>query len=143
MRLTRSRLAAVSLVAALGVAACGGGSGQDGSTVGPPHRGGTLRLVGTSDIDHMDTADAYYTVTTMLMRAFTRQLVTYQASNNEAERSTVVADLATEVPSQGNGGITDGGKTCTFHLRSGVMWDTTPPRPKVGAARDRAVSPKA
>ncbi|HEY9475396.1 MAG TPA: ABC transporter substrate-binding protein [Mycobacteriales bacterium] len=129
MRLTRSRLAAVSLVAALGVAACGGGSGQDGSTVGPPHRGGTLRLVGTSDIDHMDTADAYYTVTTMLMRAFTRQLVTYQASNNEAERSTVVADLATEVPSQGNGGITDGGKTYTFHLRSDVMWDTTPPRP--------------
>ena len=129
MRLTRTRLMAGSLVAALGLAGCGGGSGQDTSAAGQPQRGGTLKLVGSSDVDHLDTVDAYYTVTNIVLRAFTRQLVTYPASNNKDERSTVVADLATEVPSQANGGITDGGKTYTFHLRPGVNWDTTPPRP--------------
>ena len=36
-------------------------------------------------------------------------------------------DVATEVPRAGNG-ISADAKTYTFTLRSGVMWDTTPPR---------------
>ncbi|HEX5493403.1 MAG TPA: ABC transporter substrate-binding protein [Mycobacteriales bacterium] len=122
-------MAAVGMVALLGLAACGSGTGQDSTSAGSPHRGGTLTLVGTSDVDHMDTVDAYYTVTNIVLRAFTRQLVTYKATNNAAERSVVVPDLATEVPTQANGGVTDGGKTYTFHLRPDVMWNTSPPRP--------------
>jgi peptide/nickel transport system substrate-binding protein len=126
---TQRRLTAVGLVSLLGLAACGSGGGQTNSGVGPPHRGGTLKLVGTSDVDHLDTVDAYYTVTTILERAFTRQLVTYKATNNKAERSVVVPDLATEVPTEANGGVTDGGRTYTFHLRPDVMWNTSPARP--------------
>ena len=32
------------------------------------------------------------------------------------------------MPSTSNGGITNGGKTYTFHIKSGVDWNTMPPR---------------
>jgi len=39
----------------------------------------------------------------------------------------LVPDLAEEVPSQANGGISDDGLTCTFRLREGLLWsDGTP-----------------
>ena len=37
-------------------------------------------------------------------------------------------DVATTIPTTANGGITDGGKTLTIHLRKGVMWNTSPAR---------------
>ena len=37
-------------------------------------------------------------------------------------------DVATAVPTVANGGVTDGGKTYTLHIRPGVMWSTTPAR---------------
>ena len=43
----------------------------------PPTKGGTLKLLGTSDIFNLDTVSAYYTVSSLLERAFTRQLVSY------------------------------------------------------------------
>jgi peptide/nickel transport system substrate-binding protein len=39
-----------------------------------------------------------------------------------------VPDIATKVPTTSNGGITNGEKTYTFHLKSGVDWNTSPPR---------------
>ena len=36
--------------------------------------------------------------------------------------------MATEVPSTANGGITNGGKTYTFHIKPGVDWNTSPAR---------------
>ena len=39
----------------------------------------------------------------------------------------IVPDIATAVPTTGNG-ISADGKTYTFHLRPGVMWNTTPAR---------------
>ena len=45
-----------------------------------PQRGGTLRLLGTGDIFNLDTTSGYYTVLNIISRAFTRQLVSYQAS---------------------------------------------------------------
>jgi peptide/nickel transport system substrate-binding protein len=38
------------------------------------------------------------------------------------DRGQVIADLATEVPSQANGGISRDGKTITYHLASGARW---------------------
>ena len=32
------------------------------------------------------------------------------------------------MPSTANGGITNGGKTYTFHIKPGVDWNTSPPR---------------
>jgi peptide/nickel transport system substrate-binding protein len=71
---------------------------------------------------------AYYTPDVQLERAYTRQLVSYPPSNNLSKANSLVADAATQLPTTGNGGITNGGKTYTFHIRKGVMWNTTPPR---------------
>jgi len=68
-------------------------------------------------------------------RAYARQLVTYRTVPDPSLTSagwkrdiTVVPDLATELPSIRNGGITDGGRVYTFHIRPGADWDTSPPR---------------
>jgi peptide/nickel transport system substrate-binding protein len=101
--------------------------------------GGTLRWVASGDVDHLDPMSAYYTATGILERAYTRQLVTYPASNNFKTGTTVVPDIATELPTTANGGISSDGKTYTFHLRSGVMWNTTPPRAVVAGDFVRAL----
>ena len=94
-----------------------------------PQRGGTLRLLGTSDIFNLDTTSGYYTVLNIISRAFTRQLVSYPASPTSPSRFELAPDVAAarcRLPA--NGGITADGKTYTFHIRPGVKWDTTPPR---------------
>ncbi len=127
----RSVLSVAAVVlAAAGLAACGGPakSGGSGATSpGKPVYGGTLRLVASAGPDHFDPVSAYYTTDTQLERAYARQLVTYQPSNNWNQAEKIVPDIATEVPTTSNGGITNGGKTYTFHLRTGVMFNTSPP----------------
>jgi ABC-type transport system substrate-binding protein len=94
-----------------------------------PRYGGTLRIVGDSDVDHLDTASAYSGTTYTLERAFARQLVTYPASGIHSMPTALVPDLALNVPTPDNGGVTDRGLTYTYHLRKGPLWDTSPPRP--------------
>jgi peptide/nickel transport system substrate-binding protein len=43
------------------------------------------------------------------------------------DRGNVLPDLATEVPSLANGGISSDGKTITYHLRHGVTWQDGAP----------------
>lgn len=124
------RVAALCGLALL-LVACGGTSGGGSGTAhksGKPMHGGTLKLLGSGDVDHLDPASAYYTVSYTLERAFTRQLVSYPASADLTTATTVAADLATTVPSTGNGGITNGGKTYTFHMRTDAKWNTSPAR---------------
>ena len=131
----RRPLALMSLAAGLVLlaAGCGGGTsaggygGASGGT-GTPRYGGMLKLIGSSDVDHLDTASAYYTASYTLERAFTRQLFSYPASSNVDTANTPVADVATEVPTRANGGISADGRTWTIHLRPGVRWNTTPAR---------------
>ncbi|MGH9064613.1 MAG: ABC transporter substrate-binding protein [Acidimicrobiales bacterium] len=106
----------------------GGSTSTTASAAGTPVKGGALTIGGSADVDHLDTVSAYYTVSYMLERTFARQLVSYPASTNLTQANTLVPDVATQVPSTSNGGITNGGKTYTFHIRQGVMWDTSPPR---------------
>lgn len=121
-------------VLALGLAACGGSSGgSNSSNGGTPQQGGILRIVGGSDVDHLDPASSYTTYAQDLNRTWTRQLFNYKASNDQAAGSVPVPDLATEMPTQQNGGISADGKTYTIKLRSGGMWNTSPPRPIVAA----------
>lgn len=98
-----------------------------------PQRGGTLTLVGSGDVDHLDTSSIYSGVTYTIERAFTRQLVTYPASGTTTMPSNLVPDIATTVPTVANGGVTNGGKTYTYHLKNGVQWNTSPAR-QVSAA---------
>ena len=42
---------------------------------GPPLRGGTLELVGSSDVDHLATTSAYVVSTIWLIQTFARQLL--------------------------------------------------------------------
>ena len=128
----RRPLALASLVAALALllAACGGqtSGGTSAAGAGSPQTGGTLKLLGSSDVDHLDTASAYYVATYTLERAFTRQLFSYPASTDTTTADTPVADVAAEVPTQANGGVSADGRTWTIHLRPGVRWNTSPAR---------------
>jgi peptide/nickel transport system substrate-binding protein len=143
---------AVAILAAGGLAACssssgsgsGGSTGQSTSTAAAPatsgtsakpQSGGTLNVVAAAGPDHMDTVQAYYTADYEFERVYTRQLVGYPAvpytSTSDAgwkQDVAPVADIATEVPTEANGGITGGGKVYTFHIKPGVMWNTTPAR---------------
>jgi len=115
----RVRFAALLAVAALGVTSCGSITGNSGSgDPNTPRRGGTLRLVGNGDVDHMDTASAYYVPSYRLLRAISRQLVSYPYSDDVKQATTPVADLAESVPEP-----TNNGTTWTFTIRKGAKWD--------------------
>jgi ABC-type transport system substrate-binding protein len=136
--------AAALMIVAAGVVACGNptsstGSGAGGSygynqtanvnATGKPVNGGTLRIIGNADVDHLDTASAYYTTSYSLERTFTRQLFSYPASTDKNKALQAVPDVATEMPTKANGGISADGKTYTIHLRPNVRWNTAPARP--------------
>lgn len=112
---------------ALTLTACGGGGGGGGAG-GPGHKGGTLTVVGKDDVDHLDTAAGYYNVTYGLFRAVTRQLFTYRTDKDFKKENKPVPDLATEVPTKDNGGISADGTTYTVKLKKGVKWNTDPAR---------------
>ena len=137
MRLPAKRYlaAAISVAAALGLAACGSSSSPSSTASGGPVYGGTLHIVAAAGPDHIDTVPAYYTADYMLERAYTRQLLSYltvptTTTSGPAwtQATTPVADMATEVPTVANGGITNGGKTYTFHIKPGIMWNSSPAR---------------
>ncbi|MGA8923674.1 MAG: ABC transporter substrate-binding protein [Candidatus Dormiibacterota bacterium] len=105
--------------------ACGGGSTTTTTTA---QKGGTLILLGNGDVDHLDTASAYYTVSYLVERAYSRQLLSYATTSDSTKATEVVADMATQVPTIANGGISSDGLTYTFKIKPGVKWDTTPAR---------------
>lgn len=129
---TRRRLAVIAgtAVLALAAAACGSnssGSNSSGSQSGTDAvQGGTLNMLGAGDVDYMDPNISYYSVGYTNLRMWSRQLFTYPA--DAATATTAVPDLATEIPTAANGGISADGKTYTIHLRTGAMWNTAPAR---------------
>src|SRR5580700_7961910 len=132
---------AVAVLAAAGLAACSSssttssGSGSPSASAGTPKVGGTLNMVAASGPDHVDTVPAYYTADYELEHGYTRQLLQYpsQPYNSTSDAGwtanvTPQADIATEVPTTANGGISADGKTYTFHIKQGVDWNTAPAR---------------
>lgn len=97
--------------------------------------GGTLRILGTADIDHFDPTLAALVTSNNFLRAVTRQLISYAASTDEAVRITPEGDLATEVPQPINDGL-----TYTFKLRQGAQWNAPcGPRQITSAAFERGI----
>jgi peptide/nickel transport system substrate-binding protein len=128
---------AAAAVAVIGVASCSSSSSNSGAggNSAKPVYGGTLNVVAASGPDHLDPVPAYTTYDYQFEQAYTRQLLTYPtvaatsiSSAAWTQTTTPVADVATEVPTTANGGITNGGKTYTFHIKPGVDWDSTPAR---------------
>jgi ABC-type transport system substrate-binding protein len=129
--LRRGHAVAAGLLAVVTVLATSCSTATSGgvtSSSGSPQRGGTLVILGQSDIFNLDPVSAYYTVSVTLERMFTRQLFTYPAAASFAGQLVLVPDVATEIPTTANGGISDGGTTLTIHLKKGVDWNTSPPR---------------
>ncbi|HZX04190.1 ABC transporter substrate-binding protein [Kribbella sp.] len=140
--MARRRLAALSLVAvaSIALAACsnGGNTPSGSSTAGTPVTGGTLNMLGTGDVDYMDPNVSYYSIGYLNLRMWSRQLFTYPADPG-SDNTKPVADLATDIPTAANGGISSDGLTYTIKIRPGAKWSTTPARPVTAADLVRGV----
>jgi ABC-type transport system substrate-binding protein len=128
----------IAVPVAVAMVAFAGGSSAVAASSGTPQRGGTLTVAGTGDIDFMYPPAGYNTTTHTEERAWTRQLFSYPASSVAKVVDNPVPDVAAVMPTTANGGISDGGSTYTIKLRSGVMWDSSPPRPVVAGDFVRA-----
>jgi peptide/nickel transport system substrate-binding protein len=93
---------------------------------GSPQRGGTLNMIGVSDVDYMDYDIGYYSGDYQLMRLYLRQLYSWPAVPNHTTEPA--PDMATAMPV-----VSDNGLKQTVTLRSGIMWNTNPPRPVTAA----------
>ncbi|WP_405144878.1 ABC transporter substrate-binding protein [Sphaerisporangium sp. NBC_01403] len=132
---TRHLTIAVVAAATLLATACqtdsgGGGTGNSATPeqTGKAVQGGTLRLVGGGDVDHLDPTSTYYVVTNQILRTYARQLFTLPGSADPKKAVEVVPDVATEIPTTSNGGLSQDLLTYTIKMRDGVQWDTSPPR---------------
>ncbi len=104
---------------------------------GTAKRGGTLHMLGVGDVDYMDPNISYYATGYLGLRMWSRQLVTNPAVVGKT--TSVVPDLATQLPTAANGGITNGGKTVKLTIKSGAKWDTNPARQVTAADVVRGV----
>jgi peptide/nickel transport system substrate-binding protein len=140
-----SRLTAVAALCTVGLAvtACSGTikpatTASGGAASGPAAvSGGTLNMLGTGDVTYMDPNISYYSIDYLAERMFSRQLFTNPAITGQV--TNPVPDLATEMPTAGNGGISADGKTYTIKIRQGAKWDTSPARQITAADEVRGV----
>jgi peptide/nickel transport system substrate-binding protein len=104
------------------------------AATGSPVTGGTLKIVGSGDVDHLDTCCAYYTTTYEILRAVSRQLVSYQTARSNPAPTTTVPDMATY-------SVSPDGLTYTFKIKQGVMWDA-PSGPRQVTSADEVLGLK-
>ncbi len=108
------------------------GENPVGQTLTGKKKGGTLTVYSSGDFQHLDPGAAYYSLDYTLIQATNRPLFSYPPDN----ANTVRPDLATELPTTSNGGITNGGKTVTVHIRPNVHY--SPPVNRAVTAKDVA-----
>ncbi|GAA2976200.1 ABC transporter substrate-binding protein [Streptomyces fulvorobeus] len=83
--------------------------------------GGTLRLVRTDDFDSLDPGNTYYAYTWNFLRLIGRTLVTFDTAPGKAGQR-LVPDLAESL-----GESSDGGRTWTYRLREGLVYEDGSP----------------
>jgi peptide/nickel transport system substrate-binding protein len=133
-RAERGPAAALAVLTLAGLAACTS-SGGSGSVAGQPVYGGTLRVISNAGPGSLDPVPTYNYAGYELERGYARQLLTFPTTSptttsgpSWVKATTLVPDLATQVPRTANGGITDHGLVYTYRLRSGVDWNSHPAR---------------
>lgn len=85
-------LAAAALCVACSDGQISPSGGSDASAV--LIRGGTLKVVGSSDVDHLATVSGYITGSMWLSRTFARQLVTYPPASDFESAIALAPDVA-------------------------------------------------
>src|SRR4051812_11404435 len=137
MRTTRKRAAAALIVvAALGLAACGTSKSSGGSSSEPKldnkastqvvnpsdEKGGTLKMaLGAAWGDSFDPGDTYYGYSFNLLRNYARTLVMFKPAPGK-QGLELVPDIATDL-----GKSSDGGKTWTYTIQSGLKYEDGTP----------------
>jgi peptide/nickel transport system substrate-binding protein len=152
MRLRRSATAiAAAGFLTLAVAACGssssGGSSGGSATVKLPlkagenaasesitggKQGGTLQVLSSEGFQHLDPGSSYFAIDYGAVYVTQRPLFVFMP-NSQTELSP---DLAKEIPTASNGGITNGGKTVTIHIQPNVKY--APPVNRTVTSQDVA-----
>lgn len=108
-------IAALFAVGALVLTGCAGTSGDATEATGDALYGGTLNVASMGDVDALDPLTAYSTESWQVIRATTRQLVTYPGSTEGIGSDTeIVPDLAESWD------VSDDGLTYTFNIREGA-----------------------
>jgi len=139
MKVRRSAVGVLALLLlaalVLGLAACGGSSssGGGGAASTTPVKGGTLTVTFQGEPTELDPAVAWELTSWGIMRLTYQGLLTYVPKPGAAG-AELAPELATEVPSAANGGISADAKTYTFHIRKGVKF--APPVDREVIAQD-------
>ncbi len=110
-------------------------------TGGTKKRGGTLTVYSSEDFEHLDPGESYFTQDYGVDYVSQRPLFAYMPNT----ANVLSPDMAATVPTTSNGGITDGGKTVTVHIRQGVHFSPPVNREVTSAdvayAIERAANP--
>ena len=96
-----------------------GGENPTGQQLYGKARGGVLTVYAASDFESLDPGQSYGFANDYAVDYATQRPLFSYLPDSSTELSP---DLATAVPSEANGGITDGGRTVTVHLRQGVYF---------------------
>jgi len=116
MRIGRRTFIAAAAAVGLLAAGCSGGGSSGGGASGDGY-GGTLRVASVGEIDALDPLIAYSSESWQVIRALTRQLVTYPGSPESIGADTeIVPDLAESWE------VSPDGLTYTFTLRDGIKF---------------------
>ncbi len=114
---------AVAMITTMVVSGCT----KVGTSTGQGHNGnpwtvhGVLRWAGVAEPDNMNPLLGTQQIEADLSMFWAGYLFNWNDQNQ------FVPELATEVPTLGNGGISPDGLTITYHLRKGVKWQDGPP----------------
>lgn len=117
------RLAVALLAGAVALSACSktsqtGGEGGRANSWTIPH---TLRYANAEDINTLNTLLNQQVTLSYLSSMTAAFLIKWNAQN------LPYPELATEVPTKANGGISQDGLTITYHLRKGLKWSDGAP----------------
>jgi len=117
-------LAAAAAIAIL-VGGCGrsttGSSSPSQAATAAPVKGGTLVATYQGEPQGLDPAIDWEGQGWAIEHCLFNNFIKYASAPGKAG-TEMLPDLATEVPSTANGGISDGGKTYTFHLKKGIRF---------------------